>query len=340
MRPLLLSRLAAVSILGAAALSVHAQSGKLIVDQAYVSAALARGVIVWDVRSAAEYDRGHIPGAVNLGDAGSVLRNVNTEDFLPVPELEKLLGQAGIDPAKEVIVYGSRGNPYAYFGQYTMQYFGGREARVFHDGIDGWRAAGKPVATAATRLPPVALHLTPAPAGTVTTVEVVARLKDPGVQIIDARTAKEFSGEDIRAIRGGHIPGAVNIPFEHNWVDPDAASKLARKEVADNAGMSLKPRSDLKGLYAKLDPEKETVVYCQSGVRAAETAAVLSELGFKNVKVYDSSWLGYGNTLDAPADNAVFLNVGALNARLGALQNRIETLEKELAAAKTAKTPQ
>jgi thiosulfate/3-mercaptopyruvate sulfurtransferase len=339
MRPSLLARLAAVAILGAA-LSVHAQSGKLIVDQAYVRAALARGVIVWDVRPEAEYGQGHIPGAVNLGDAGSVLRNVNTEDFLPVPELEKLLGQAGIDPAKEVIVYGSRGNPYAYFGQYTIQYFGGREVRVFHDGIDGWRAAGQPVATTATRLAPIALHLTPAPAGTVSTGEVIARLKDPGVQIIDARTAKEFSGEDIRAIRGGHIPGAVNIPFEHNWVDPDAGGKLARKQVSNNAGMSLKPQSDLRALYAKLDPEKETVVYCQSGVRAAETAAVLSELGFKNVKVYDSSWLGYGNTLDAPADNAVFLNVGALNARLGAMQGRIESLEKELAAAKTAKTPQ
>ena len=97
------------------------------------------------------------------------------------------------------------------------------------------------------------------------------------------------------------------------------------------------PVSDLKALYARLDPEKETVVYCQSGVRAAETAAVLSELGFKNVKVYDSSWLGYGNTLDAPAEDAVFLNVGALNSRLGAMQNRIDALEKELAAAKSAK---
>ena len=54
-------------------------------------------------------------------------------------------------------------------------------------------------------------------------------------------------------------------------------------------------------LYAKLDPNRETVVYCQSGVRAAETAAVLKDLGFKNVKVYDSSWLGYSSTPDAPA---------------------------------------
>ena len=59
---------------------------------------------------------------------------------------------------------------------------------------------------------------------------------------------------------------------------------------------------------------------------------MLANLGFKNVKVYDWSWLGDGNTLDAPADNAVFLNVGALNSRIGSLQNRIDPLEKELAS--------
>ena len=98
--------------------------------------------------------------------------------------------------------------------------------------------------------------------------------------------------------------------------------------------MSLKSTADLKELYSKLDPEKETVVYCQSGVRASETAGVLEQLGFKNVRVYDSSWLAYGNKLDAPANNATVFNVGALNGRVGALQARIDALEKELAATK------
>jgi thiosulfate/3-mercaptopyruvate sulfurtransferase len=90
-------------------------------------------------------------------------------------------------------------------------------------------------------------------------------------------------------------------------------------------------------LYSKLDPSKETVVYCQSGVRASETAGVLKHLGFTNVKIYDSSWLGYGNTLDAPAENVTFFNVGLLNSRLTALQNRIDQLERELAEAKARK---
>jgi thiosulfate/3-mercaptopyruvate sulfurtransferase len=157
------------------------------------------------------------------------------------------------------------------------------------------------------------------------------------VQIIDVRTKAEFSGDDIRALRGGHIPGALNIPYEENWADPDTPAKLSKKLVSDNSGMSLKTRDDLKKLYAKLDPQKETVVYCQSGVRAAETATVLSSLGFSNVKVYDSSWLAYGNQVDLPAENVQFFNVGVLNMKMSAMQSRIESLERELAEARGRK---
>jgi thiosulfate/3-mercaptopyruvate sulfurtransferase len=184
---------------------------------------------------------------------------------------------------------------------------------------------------------PIALKLEADPTIAVTTREMVARLNNPNVQIVDARTPKEFAGEDIRAIRGGHIPGAINIPYEQNWIDPETPGKLARKQVSSNAGMSLKSADELKRLYSKLDPSKETVVYCQSGVRASETAGVLKHLGFTNVKIYDSSWLGYGNTLDAPAENVTFFNVGLLNSRLSALQERVNQLEKELAEAKAKK---
>ena len=170
-----------------------------------------------------------------------------------------------------------------------------------------------------------------------TTKEMVARLNDSDLQILDVRTPQEFIGEDIRAIRGGHIPRAINIPYEQNWVDPETLGKLARKQITNNTGMSLKPPEDLKRLYSRLDPDKETIVYCQSGARASQTAGVLQQLGFTKVKVYDSSWLGYGNTLDAPAENVTFFNVGLLNSRLSALQDRVNQLEKELAEAKTQK---
>jgi len=205
-------------------------ASSVIVDDKDVADAIARNVLVWDVRPADAYARGHIAGAINIGDAARVLRDDNTEDLIATDRIEKIMGAAGLDPSRETIVYGSR--------------------------------------------------------------------------------------------------GAVNIPYEQNWVDPETQTKLARKEVSNNAGMSLKRTADLKQLYSRFDPKKETIVYCQSGARASETAGVLQELGFTNVKIYDSSWLGYGNTLDAPANNVTFFNVGLFNSRLSTLQERVSQLEK------------
>ncbi len=145
----------------------------------------------------------------------------------------------------------------------------------------------------------------------------------------DVRSAEEYDK--------GHIPGAVNIPFEQNWVDPEAPKKLAKKEITSKDGLALKPEGQLEALYAELDPDKEIVVYCQSGVRASETATVLKDPGFRKVRVYDSSWLGYGNTLTAPAEDMAFFNVGAMKGQMAAMQKRIGALEKLAASAKTAK---
>lgn len=310
---------------------------RLIVDRAFVQEAAKRDVAIWDVRSADAFKRGHIPGAINIGEVAWELRDDNSEDFIATAQIEKILGAAGIDPAREIVIYGSRGTWNPYFGQYTMQYFGGRQARVYHDGIEDWAAAGLPVSREAVKRPPVALKLQVNPAASVSTREVIARLNRPDVQIVDTRTPREYAGADIRAIRGGHIPGAVNIPYEQNWIDPATPQKLARREVRDSSGMALKPVEHLKALYANLDPDKETIVYCQSGARASKTAGVLQKLGFRNVRVYDSSWLGYGNTLDAPANNVTFFNVGMMNGRIASLQNRIDQLERELAESKAGK---
>jgi len=300
-----------------------------IIDAAAVKVAQARGAIVWDVRATPLYRKGHIPGAVSIGDAGNVLRNPVTEDFIETAQVEKILGNAGIDPAREVVVYAERGNPYAYFGRFALQYFGAQKVSVFHDGIEGWQEAGNAVETADAQRPAVALKLTPRPELIASTEDVVTRAKAGAVQIIDARTSGEYLGNDVRAIRGGHIPGAVNIPYEQNWKDPETNAKMSRRQVPDNKGAGLASSDALKSLYARLDPDKETVVYCQSGVRAAETAAVLETLGFNKVKVSASSWLGYAARLDAPAERETFFNVGAMNGKLVVcLDNNTKVLEE------------
>jgi thiosulfate/3-mercaptopyruvate sulfurtransferase len=307
-----------------------------IVDTSYVEAAIKRGAIVWDARDGEAYKEGHLPGAVNAGEPARLLRDANREDWLPTPQIEAMLGKAGIDMLnKEVIVYGRTGDNSAYFAFNTLRYFGALNAKVYHGGLDDWKAAGKAVQTAASTLPAVALKLTPVVGVVLWNEEMIARVRNGKTQIVDARTPKEYTGDDIRAIRGGHMPQAVNIPFEQNWVDPATPGKLARKEVKTRDGMSLKPKEDLMRLYGGLDRDKEVVVYCQSGVRAAQTATVMRDLGFKDVKVYEPGWLGYAGVLSAPADNETYLNVGALNGRIANMQSRIEDLEAELEKVKT-----
>ena len=306
-----------------------AQSGT-IVDLQYVKAAQQRGAIIWDVRASNQYLEGHIPGAINFGDIGTVLRDPNREDFIDLAEINAIFNKAGLDIYKEIVVYGSRGNPYSYFGLFTIHYFGGKQAKVFHDGIDGWADAGLPIEKTSSTLGSINIKLAPQENLVVSNEQMRKLYNNQSVQVVDARTFNEFKGNDVRAIRGGHIPGAISIPYEQNWKDPSTGSKLAKKEVKTNVGMSLKSKDELNALYSKLDPNKETVVYCQSGVRAAETATVLQNLGYKNVKIYDSSWLGWASHLASPVADETYLNVGMLNARIAAMQNKINELETAL----------
>lgn len=152
---------------------------------------------------------------MNFGDAGDLFRDAHREDPQSAAVAVQLFGKAGIDVLhRDGVVYTTNGNSMAYFAARLPEYCGGKQGQVDHGGIDDGKAAGKPVSTQATQLPPVALTLSAERVGTLWTHEVAERARSSGTQIVDARTPKEYSGEDIRAIRGGHIAGAINIPCE------------------------------------------------------------------------------------------------------------------------------
>ncbi len=261
------------------------------------------------------------------------MRDKNTEDYLPIAAIEKALGAAGIDPAREIIVYGDRGLPSTYFAHLTLRYFGATNARVFHDGIDAWRAAGQPVSTTPTKARPVTLKLTPRPGVIADSKEVVAALKRPDVQFLDVRTVKEFKGEDVRAIRGGHIPGAINIPFEQNWVDPDTRNKLRSGAVKDNAGpVAEAPRGTGQGvreagpgqgnhrLLPERQPRRRDALWCWR-TWASRTSRSMTRPG---------SDTPAGSR--APAEDEVWTNFGSLPVTVRGLENRFGELERQRVA--------
>jgi thiosulfate/3-mercaptopyruvate sulfurtransferase len=327
----------ALSAVSALLMTSVGASAAEIVDAAYVSMALKHGAIVWDMRSAEDYAKGHIPGAVNIGNAANVLRNPNTEDFLDIAVVGRLMNGAGIDLTKEVIAYSNMGDWQPYWGLITIKHFGGKNGKVFHGGMDEWQAAGQSLSTEPTKLAAVERKLTIDPTAQIYMTEVVSKLNKPDVQIVDVRTPAEYNGDDIRALRGGHVPGARNIPYEQNFVDPATDAKLAKGEVKSREGKALKSPEQLKALYAGLDPNKETIVYCQSGARASVGAAMLRSLGFNNVRVFEESWLGYGNDITAPAEAVQYFNFNTYAGKIKSLEAAVQNLTAEVKALKAAK---
>lgn len=314
-----------------------AQAARVVTTDT-VSEALAEGAILWDVRETDAYAEAHIPGAVNVGiRVCSKLRTPMNWDYVSIESITSRLGEWGIDPGREIVVYGDKGSACPYFIQVSLELIGAHSAHVYHGGIDDWRAAGLPLTSDVSKLPPLTLALEEQPGVLVTTEEVTAAIGRSDVQILDVRSPKEFAGQDIRALRGGHVPGAINIPYEQNWVDPAALIKSMADPAASRDGFALKSTEELRTVYETLDPDRETIIYCQSSPRASVSATVLKDLGFGDVRVYDSSWVGYGNRFDLPAENETFFDIYALTRSLGAMQTRIEDLEKQLSDMEAAR---
>jgi thiosulfate/3-mercaptopyruvate sulfurtransferase len=288
------------------------------------------GVVVVDARAASAYKKGLIPGAVVVGEKGGAkeLRDVDAR-ILPVAKLEKALGDAGLTLGNEIIVYGAKGDTGPTVVFWILEYLGADKAKIYLGGIDDWTKAKQPLSNDPRKLPAAKFTAKVRADRLATTDFVKKNLNNKEVQFLDSRTKKENSGDDIRALRGGYIAAAnhVNIPYESAWVDPEAAKKLAEKQVKDREGMALKDTAALKEMYKGLNPAKEVVAYCQTGTRSTQTYAVLRELGYTKVRNYDDSWIVWGSNLDMPAKNVSYYDFVKVNAAL----KRLDAIEKQLA---------
>ncbi|MDI6716364.1 MAG: sulfurtransferase, partial [Actinomycetota bacterium] len=280
-------------------------------------------IIIIDVREAEDYQAGHIPGAINIDV--TKLQTKSNAILKPIPKVEEILGSSGIDSSKELVLYGKE-REIAFLGFWMFDYLGVPKVRILDGGIEAWKAADGRISTEAKTLPAATFRANPNASRYATVQQVLSSLKDPNVQIVDARTPDEYIGEDIRSLRGGHIPGAINIPYEENF---------------QGEGTTLKPFDELQKLYAsKLDKNKSIIVYCQTGTRSTNTYFILRELGY-NVRNFDASWIQWGSNLSLPAENETFYNFAKLNKTLKELtEGGSAPTSKTEPASKTEQSPQ
>ena len=253
-------------------------------------------VVEVDVDTSA-YDQGHIAGAVGWNWQTQLQDNVR-RDLIETHALEELLGKSGISNDTTVLLYGDNNNWFAAYALWQLKYQGHKDVRLINGGRKKWLEEKRPVTTEAAKVAPTTYRAS-APDESIRArkdeVFAFVERKKKG-QLVDVRSVDEFTGKIIAppgmtetAQRGGHIPGAANIP----WVQ------------AANEDGTFKSADALAQLYQGkgVNGADEVIAYCRIGERSAHTWFVLKYLlGYDNVKNYDGSWTEWGNLVGAPIE--------------------------------------
>jgi thiosulfate/3-mercaptopyruvate sulfurtransferase len=246
------------------------------------------------------YDTGHIPEAVKI-DWVNDLQDQTVRDYINRDRFAELCGKYGIDNDTTVVFYGDNNNWWACYAFWVFKLFGHERCIVMNGGRDKWKAEGREMATERPTYEPrtyVAKDQDLA----------IRAFRDDAMQhigqrrpLIDVRSPGEFSGELTHmpnypqegALRGGHIPGAANVPWSR----------------AVNEDGTFKSRGELEDLYLReqgLKPGDDVIAYCRIGERSSHTWFVLTYLlGFDNVRNYDGSWTEWGNLVGVPIERSV-----------------------------------
>jgi thiosulfate/3-mercaptopyruvate sulfurtransferase len=261
----------------------------LLLDTHWVASHLGDDdVRLVDLRAVDDYTQGHIPGAVQLELVAVRTTTDGVRGQVAPPEMvEAVLGGLGIDAHTTVVLYDADTGIDAARLFWTLEYYGHQDVHLLDGGWSAWQRAGKEVST---ELPTVASKTFVARPHSELIADagwMLAHLDEKNLTIVDARSVEEYRGEDVRAQRGGHIPGAILV----DW----------RSTLHEDG--SFKDVSDLEALYrsAGLEPGQEAVTYCQTGHRAAHDYFTLRLLGY-TVRLYDGSWEEWGNQADTPVE--------------------------------------
>jgi thiosulfate/3-mercaptopyruvate sulfurtransferase len=243
------------------------------------------------------YEQGHVPGAVGW-NWQTQLQDTLRRDLADQRSFSHLAGNAGITPETTVILYGDNNNWFAAWAFWQMKYYGHKDVRLMNGGRKKWLEEKRGITTDAPKTQPANY------AGKAPDTSIRAKREDifsvlerrSPAKMVDVRSADEFTGKVIAppgmtetAQRGGHIPGAANVPWS--------------QAVAEDG--TFKPADALRQLYAGkgITGDQEVIAYCRIGERSSHTWFVLKYLlGYKNVRNYDGSWTEWGNLVGAPIE--------------------------------------
>jgi thiosulfate/3-mercaptopyruvate sulfurtransferase len=240
------------------------------------------------------YETGHIPGAVKV-DWHLDLNDPVTRDYVDGAAFAALMSAKGVSRDSTVVMYGDKSNWWAAYALWVFSLFGHPDVRLLDGGRAKWLAEGREMTTEPTLREPTAYPVVTREDGAIRAFrdDVLDHLGKP---LVDVRSPGEYTGELLHmpdypqegAVRGGHIPGAQNVP----WA----------RAAADDG--TFRSRAELTALYegeAGLSPTDEVVAYCRIGERSSHTWFVLTHLlGYPNVRNYDGSWTEWGNAVRVP----------------------------------------
>lgn len=242
------------------------------------------------------YDLGHIEGAIGFNWQTQLSDRVRRDIATP-EEWEKLLSDAGVAPEHTVVLYGDNNNWFAAFAFWQFKLYGHEDVRLMNGGRKKWELEGRPFVTDVPSYPATSYKVT----GVNEQLrayrdEILQGVGNNKFALVDVRSPAEFSGEVIAppgmtetAQRGGHIPGAQNIP----WAQ------------AANEDGTFKTADQLRALYGGkgITGDRETIAYCRIGERSSHSWFALKYLlGYDNVRNYDGSWTEWGSIIRAPIE--------------------------------------
>jgi len=251
------------------------------------------------------YEKGHIEGAVAWNWQTQLQDNIR-RDLLSQKQLEDLASKSGISSDTTVVLYGDNNNWFAAYALWQLKYFGHKDARLMNGGRKKWELEGRPFTTQVPQITPTSYRASQPDENIRARRRLIEEVLDKkNAHLVDVRSPDEFTGKVIAppgmsetAQRGGHIPGAISVP----WA-----------KAANDDG-TFKSYDELVKLYESegVRPDREAIAYCRIGERSSHTWFVLKYLlGFDKVRNYDGSWTEWGNLVDAPIEKGESKRVGA-----------------------------